>query len=65
MSFSATNVIAEPDITRSFNRFSQAIAEIRLARIWGGLHFWTPDAQGARLGRAVANFRQANYFQPA
>jgi hypothetical protein len=65
MSFSATNTIAEPDITRSYNSFSQAIAEIRLARIWGGLHFWTPDAQGAQLGRAVANFRQAHYFQPA
>ena len=65
MSFSATNVIAEPDITRSFTTFSRAIREIRFARIWGGLHFWTPDAQGAQLGRRVANFRQAHYFQPA
>lgn len=65
MSFGTTNTIPEPDITRSFSTFSQAIAEIRLARIWGGLHFWTADAQGAQLGRAVANFRQANYFQPA
>ena len=64
MSFSATNTIAEPDITRSFSSFSQAIHEIRRARIWGGLHFWTPDAQGARLGRRVANFRQEHFFQP-
>ena len=34
------------------------------ARIWGGLHFWTADAQGALLGRRVANFRQEHYFQP-
>jgi hypothetical protein len=65
MSFSATNVAAEPDLIRSFTSFSQAIQEIRLARIWGGLHFWTGDAQGADLGFAVANFRQANFFGPA
>jgi PAP2 superfamily len=65
MSFSATNTVAGPEITRSFSTFSQAIAEIRLARIWGGLHWWTPDAQGAQLGRAVANFRQTHYFGPA
>lgn len=64
MSFSATNVAQEPDITRSFTRFSQAIEEILRARVFGGLHFWTADAQGARLGRRVANWRQEHYFQP-
>ena len=64
MSFSATNVAVEPDITRSFTRFSQAIREILRARVFGGLHFWTADVQGARLGRRVANWRQEHYFQP-
>jgi hypothetical protein len=64
MSFSATNVAAEPDITRSFTRFSQAIREILRARVFGGLHFWSADAQAARLGRRVANWRQEHYFQP-
>jgi hypothetical protein len=64
MSFSATNVAVEPDITRSFTRFSQAIREILRARVFGGLHFWSADAQGARLGRRVANWRQEHYFQP-
>ena len=64
MSFSATNVVVEPDITRSFTRFSQAIREILRARVFGGLHFWTADVQGARLGRRVANWRQEHYFQP-
>ncbi len=32
-------------ITRSFTRFSQAIREILRARVFGGLHFWTADAQ--------------------
>jgi hypothetical protein len=65
MSFNATNVVVEPDITRSFTRFSQAIREILRARVFGGLHFWTADVQGARLGRRVANWRQEHYFQPS
>ena len=64
MSFSATNVVVEPDITRSFTRFSQAIREILRARVFGGLHFWSADTQAARLGRRVANWRQEHYFQP-
>jgi len=62
MSFSATHSMN--GITRSFTRFGQAISEIRRARVFGGLHFWSADAQGARLGRRVANWRQAHYFQP-
>jgi hypothetical protein len=53
-----------PAITREFSRFSQVIKEIRQARVWGGLHFMTADAQAANLGRKVANYREANYFQP-
>ena len=62
MSFSATH--ATLGITRSFTSFSQAINEIRLARVYGGLHFMTADAQGATLGREVASWRQEHYFQP-
>jgi hypothetical protein len=62
MSFSATH--ATLGITRSFTHFSQAIAEIRLARVYGGIHFMTADAQGATLGKKVAKFRQGHYFQP-
>ncbi|HUF58121.1 MAG TPA: PA-phosphatase [Actinomycetota bacterium] len=51
-------------ITRHFTRFSQAIREVRLARVYGGIHFMTADAQGATLGRKVAMFRQRHYFQP-
>ena len=63
MSFSATH--STNGITRSYSRFGQAIGEIRHARVFGGLHFWTADAQGARLGRRVANWREAHFFQPA
>jgi hypothetical protein len=62
MSFSATH--STLPITRSFTRFSQAIAEIRLARVYGGIHFLTADAQGAALGKQIARFREEHYFQP-
>lgn len=63
MSFGATH--ATLGIQRTFTRFSDALKEIRKARVWGGLHFMTADAQGANLGRKVANYREDRYFQPA
>jgi hypothetical protein len=62
MSFSAT--YATLGITRTFTHFSQAIAEIRLARVYGGIHFMTADAAGAALGKHVARYREAHYFDP-
>lgn len=62
MSFSATH--ATLGITRTYSRFSEAITEVRLARVYGGLHFMTADAQGASLGRKIADWREANFFQP-
>ena len=62
MSFGATH--STLGLTRTFTRFSDAIEEIRWARIYGGLHFWSSDAQGAQLGREVANYRNEFYFQP-
>jgi hypothetical protein len=51
-------------LTRSFTRFSQAIDEVVDARVWSGIHFRTADEQGARVGRQVANYRNARYFKP-
>ena len=65
MSFSATRATSPiGPITRHFTRFSEAIREIRLARVYGGIHFMTADAQGASIGRQVAAFRATHYFQP-
>ena len=65
MSFSATRASSPIGaITRKFTRFSQAINEVRLARVYGGIHFMTADAQGASLGKKVADYRQDHYFQP-
>jgi hypothetical protein len=66
MSFSATRASSPiGPITRHFTHFSQAGNEVRRARVYAGLHFMTADAQGATLGRKIADYRQANYFQPA
>ena len=65
MSFSATRATSPiGPITRHFTRFSQAINEVRHARVYGGIHFMTADAQGASLGRKIAKWRQEHYFQP-
>ena len=50
--------------TRTFDTFSQPLAELIEARIWAGLHYRSADVQAAVLGRNVANYRAANYFQP-
>jgi PAP2 superfamily len=62
MSFSATH--STLGITRTFTTFSQAIAEIRIARVYGGIHFLSADAKGAALGKHVARYRQEHYFRP-
>jgi hypothetical protein len=50
--------------TRTFGSFSQALAEITEARIWAGLHYRAADVQAEALGRNVADYMAANYFQP-
>jgi PAP2 superfamily len=61
--FSVTSV-QFPGETRSFARFSDALAEITEARIWAGLHYRTADLQARQLGTNVANYMAKNYFQP-
>ncbi|GIE92006.1 vanadium-dependent haloperoxidase [Actinoplanes regularis] len=48
--------------TRHFGSFSQALAEVVEARIWGGVHFRTADVQGTRLGEQVARYVLAREF---
>ena len=54
MSFSATH--ATLWITRTFSQFSEAMNEVRLERVYGGLHFMTADAQGGWLPEKVADY---------
>jgi hypothetical protein len=62
-SASALLTPAEPRV-RTFENFSQPLAELIDARIWAGLHFRSADIQGQVLGVNVAEYAAANYFQP-
>ena len=62
-SVSALLAPTEPKV-RTFDTFSQPLAELIDARIWAGLHFRSSDVAGQRLGRRVAAYAAANYFQP-
>jgi membrane-associated phospholipid phosphatase len=42
--------------TRSFSSFSDAVAEIADARVFGGIHFRTSCVRANSLGRAVADY---------
>ena len=53
---------AEPKV-RTFDTFSQPLAELIDARIWAGLHYRHADIQGQVLGVNVANYAAENYFQ--
>jgi hypothetical protein len=53
-----------PGTPRHFERFSQLLAEIVEARVWGGIHFRTADEQGAGIGENVARWQRRHYFGP-
>jgi hypothetical protein len=65
-SFQITSTFVNPGgpAVRSFDTFSQTLAEIVEARIWAGLHYRSADVAGQALGSNVANYGIANYFQP-
>ena len=48
--------------TRHYSHFTDVIPDVIEARIYGGLHFRRADVNGAELGRRVAQFVDANYF---
>ena len=49
---------------RMFDTFTQPLTELIEARIWAGLHYRSADVAGQVLGRNVATYGAANYFQP-
>ena len=52
----------QPDLTRNYERFTDVIKDTINARIWLGIHFRTPDVQGAELGEDVANWLDRRFF---
>jgi hypothetical protein len=64
-SFHITSTFPSPGgpAERSFDTFSQPLAELIEARIWAGLHYRSADVAGQVLGGNVARYAIANYFQ--
>ena len=61
-SFSLDSVVTGE--TRYYDRFKDAVEEVNNARVWAGFHFRYADEDGSKLGRAVARFVVARFFQP-
>jgi hypothetical protein len=61
--FSAQSAVS--GTVRGFSRFSEAIHEVINARVYSGIHFRIADAQGAVIGKKVANWREKHFFGPA
>ncbi len=63
--FQITSTFVNPGgpAVRTFDTFTQPLAELIVARIWAGLHYRSADVEGQRLGRNVANYGAATYFQ--
>ena len=53
-----------PDVARDYNRFTDVVKDTINARIWLGIHFRTPDVQGAELGEDVARWLSKHYLEP-
>jgi hypothetical protein len=51
--------------TRVYERFSDVPEDTIDARVYLGIHFRTPDVQGARLGKDVARWVDRHYFGKA
>jgi hypothetical protein len=50
---------------RTYVRFTDVVKDTIDARIYLGIHFRTPDVQGAIMGSKVARWLDRHYFQPA
>jgi len=63
--FQITSTFVNPGgpAVRSFDTFSQPLAELIEARIWAGLHYRSADVAGQLLGRNVANYGISHYLQ--
>jgi hypothetical protein len=53
-----------PSFTWTFNRFSNAVAQVKEARIWAGIHFRNSYNVGEQQGIALSNYILANFMRP-
>ncbi len=50
--------------TRTYNRLSNAVQDVDLARVLVGFHFLQSDQQGSNLGRKIGRYVTNHYFKP-
>jgi hypothetical protein len=50
---------------RSYNSFSQALDEVRDARVFGGMHYRNSTLKGAKIGKHVSNYVTRHFFRPS
>ena len=50
---------------RTYFRFSDALAEVLDARIYGGMHYRHSTRVGANVGKQVSRFTTTHFFRPA
>ena len=64
--FAVTANVGSPPapVTREYERFTDVIDDTIDARIYLGIHFRTPDEQGAGIGKDVAHWLDKHYFRP-
>jgi hypothetical protein len=55
---------AFPSFTYTFNSFSDAAAQVKEARIWGGIHFRNSCELGGAMGQAIADYVLDNFLLP-
>ena len=53
-----------PSFTYPFNSFSDAAAQVKEARIWGGIHFRNSCELGGAMGQAIADYVLDNFLLP-
>jgi len=53
-----------PNFTWTFNRLSDAVAQVKEARIWAGIHFRNSCNVGETQGTALANYVLDNFLVP-
>lgn len=59
--FSLTGTVAGASVTRNYERFTDVIDDTIDARVLLGIHFRTPDVQGAEIGKDGAHVLDKNY----
>lgn len=65
MTFSIdSNVAGLTNSVRTYSRFSDTLAEVLDARIYGGMHYRHSTRIGANMGKQVSRFTTRHFFRP-